>query len=258
MMLAKQNSSIAAYWLSRLFLYRLIPFTFADMDSIKRLCGASTCFLCNQVSDEIFRAIKAKGTQGQIAKGQILFKEGDKADTIYFITEGCIKTHMKWSEDREFILHFNRPGEVLGYRGMGGDLKYPISATALQKSYVCSLSLDSFDRLLDADSAFARKFLNFHINELRDAEKRMRDLALMEVKGRVANTVITLEAQFGCDSLGFIAIELKRQDLAYYAGTVYETFFRMLKQLEEENTLELNGKKIKILDKKLLQAYCAN
>ncbi|MEH6308292.1 Crp/Fnr family transcriptional regulator [Olivibacter sp. CPCC 100613] len=228
------------------------------MDSIKRLCGEPTCFLCNQVSNEVFKAISAKGTQGQIAKGQILFKEGDKTDTIYFITRGCVKTHMRWSGDREFILHFNKAGEVLGYRGMGGDLKYPISATALQKSHICSLSLDSFDRLLDVDPAFARKFLNFHINELRGAEKRMRDLALMEVKGRVANTIITLQEHFGCDALGFIAIEPKRQDLAYYAGTVYETFFRMLKQLEEESAVELKGKKIRILNKDQLLLYCTS
>lgn len=228
------------------------------MDLIKRLCGAPTCFLCNQVSNEVLRRIKAQGTERQVAKGQVLFNEGDKADTICFITEGCIKTHMKWGKDREFILHFNGSGDVLGYRGMGGDLRYPISATALQKSAVCLLRLDSFDRLLDTDHAFARRFLNFHINELRDAEKRMRDLALMEVKGRVANTIITLEEHFGCDSLGFITIELKRQDLAHYAGTVYETFFRMLKQLEEEKAIKLNGKKIQILDSDLLLTYCKN
>lgn len=55
-----------------------------------------------------------------------------------------------------------------------------------------------------------------------------------------------------------IAIQLKRQDMAAYAGTTYETFFRMTAELVTGKAIEINGKRLKILDKSKLESYCDN
>jgi len=80
----------------------------------------------------------------------------------------------------------------------------------------------------------------------------MRNLAHMPVKGRVAQGLIYLEKQFGLKDDGFINIRLSRQDLASFIGTTYETVFRVITELLNEETVAVHDKYIKIIDKEKL------
>jgi CRP-like cAMP-binding protein len=71
----------------------------------------------------------------------------------------------------------------------------------------------------------------------------------MTVKGRIAQALLTMEEKFGCDDDGFINLSISRQDLASFAGTTYETVFRVLSEFVEEKLIKIESKKIKIVDK---------
>jgi len=80
----------------------------------------------------------------------------------------------------------------------------------------------------------------------------MRNLAHMTVKGRVAQALLTLEEKFGNTPAGFLNITITRQDLASFAGTTYETVFRVLNELADDKAIATDGKEIKIIDKAAL------
>jgi CRP-like cAMP-binding protein len=67
--------------------------------------------------------------------------------------------------------------------------------------------------------------------DLQESENKMRNLAHMSVKGRVAQALILLEAQFGPTDDNLINIKLSRQDLASFTGTTYETVFQVINEL---------------------------
>ena len=98
----------------------------------------------------------------------------------------------------------------------------------------------------------------FFASELKESEKRMRNLAHMPVKGRVANALLWLRSKFGTNKEGYININLSRQDLASYIGATYETVFRIISELEEENTIGLDGKNIYIRNEKGLLHHGKN
>jgi CRP/FNR family transcriptional regulator len=89
----------------------------------------------------------------------------------------------------------------------------------------------------------------FFAEELKVSEKKMRNLAHMPVKGRVAQALLTLAEKFGINPDGLIDLTLSRQDLASYTGATYETVFRVLNELVEAGLVKLSGKHISILDK---------
>ena len=76
----------------------------------------------------------------------------------------------------------------------------------------------------------------------------MRNLAHMSVKGRVANAFIRLKDKFGLAESGCINMNISRQDIASFAGTTYETVFRVMNEFSENNIIESDGKNIKIND----------
>lgn len=88
----------------------------------------------------------------------------------------------------------------------------------------------------------------FFAEELQISERKMRNLAHMSVKGRVAQALMTLKERFGVTTEGFIDIVLSRQDLASFAGTTYETVFRIINDLTLDKIITISGKSILITD----------
>jgi CRP/FNR family transcriptional regulator len=81
----------------------------------------------------------------------------------------------------------------------------------------------------------------------------MRNLAHMTVKGRIAYGLLRLKERFGESGEGLLNISLTRQDLASYAGTTYETAFRVMTELTKENAIAFVDKEIRIVDEDALR-----
>lgn len=186
----------------------------------------------------------------KLKKGDILFKEGEPVTGVYFVYSGSVKVYKKWDEEKELIIRFAKDGAMLGHRGLGNNLVYPISAAALEPSVVCFIDAKLFEATLKTNSVFNAQLIHFLVQELCESEKKMRNLAHMPVKGRVAEALLHLKDLFGEDEKGFINIDLSRQDLASFAGATYETVFRMINELVKEKLISLSGKSIAITNKK--------
>jgi CRP-like cAMP-binding protein len=216
------------------------------------LCDENTCFMCKNCLKEWHPAISARKINRKINKGEIIFREGDPIEGIYFVYSGKVKVYKMWDNEKELIMRFAEKGSIFGHRGIGKELRYPISASALEPSVICYVDMAFFESTLRVNTEFTFQLINFFAFELRRSEQRMRDLAHMPVKGRVADALIKLKDQFGVNESGFINIRLSRQDLASYAGATYESVFRMINELVNEKMIAVSGKDIAIIDPEAL------
>jgi len=224
------------------------------MKESKKHCDLKSCTLCKFCLKEWLPAIDANRKNFEVKKGEVIFKEGDPVTGIYFVYNGTVKVHKKWGDDKELIVRFAKKGDIAGHRGLGKEMFYPVSATALEPSTVCFIELNFFLSSLKINSEFLFQLMMFFAEELKVSERNMRNLAHMQVKGRVAIALLTLKEKFGINDKGCIDIRLSRQDLASYAGTTYETVFRVMNEFVEENNISVNGKDIRVLDaNKLLE-----
>ena len=211
-----------------------------------------TCFLCVNCLPEWIPAIKANKKNIRFKKGDRIITEGEPMQGMYFVNEGIVKVHKQWGSEKELIIRFAKSGDIFGHRGLGKQLIYPISATALEPVTACYFSNEFFTSSLKVNTDFTYKLLLFYAAELQESEKRMRNLAHMQVKGRVANALLQLEEKFGVQEDGSIQLNISRQDLASYVGTTYETVFRILSDFAKENAIETPAKAIKIINKEFL------
>ena len=223
------------------------------MKPSKIACDLKSCFLCKLCLKEWLPAVAGARKNFAVKRGDIIFNEGDPVMGVYFVYSGNVKVHKKWG-DKELIIRFVKNGAILGHRGLGSDLQYPVTATALEPGLVCFFELDFFTATLKVNHELTYQLLQFFADELQVSERKMRNLAHMSVKGRIGQALINLGKQFGFTAAGFIDIELSRQDLASYIGATYETLFRVINELAQNGTIEVSGKQFKILDpEKLLQ-----
>jgi CRP/FNR family transcriptional regulator len=209
-------------------------------------CDLSSCFLCKHCLRDWKELIAIKKKTLHFKKGSLIFKEGSPVEGMFFITSGSVKVHKQWGEQRELIVHFAKAGDVLGHRGLGGNQLFPVSATSLEDLKVCYIPNAFLEATLQTNPAFTYRLMQVYANELQKAEKRMHDLALMEVKGRVAQALLDIANLFGTDPEQYINISISRQDIASYAGTTYETVFKLFTSFVAEDIITSTGKRIKI------------
>ncbi|WP_235938357.1 Crp/Fnr family transcriptional regulator [Chitinophaga solisilvae] len=182
-------------------------------------------------------------------KGETLFREGSPATGIYFLYDGKVKVHKQWGEDKDLIVRFARTGDILGHRGLGGNQRvYPVSATALEDSTACYIDISFFEASLKVNPALTYKLMQFYADELQEAEKRMRNLVHMEVKSRLAEALLEISRVYNNKQF-----TISRQDLASFAGTTYETIYRIIQDFTQQQLITTEGKTITILNEKKLR-----
>lgn len=223
----------------------------------KHNCDLSSCLLCSGCLKEWHPAIASHKKTIHVKKGTVIFKEGDPVEGIFFLYTGKVKVHKKWGGGKELIVRIAGNGSIFGHRGLGKSNFYPISATALEPVTYCYIDLGFFMATLKTNHDFTLQLLMFYAEELQESERNMRNLAHMNVKGRLAQALLMLHEKFGANSAGNIDIALSRQDLASMAGTTYETVFRVLAEMTQEGILAVSNKDISILDKEKLQLLTA-
>ncbi|WP_343688239.1 Crp/Fnr family transcriptional regulator [Chitinophaga sp.] len=218
-------------------------------------CDNATCMFCRLCVPEWKPAIQAHKQTYAVKKGGLLFKEGDPVQGIFFLYSGSVKVHKHWGEEKELIVRFARKGDIVGHRGVGNTQFYPVSATALEPVEVCFIPLGFFQATLKVNHDFLYAMMLFYATELQESEQKMRNLVNMPVKGRIAYALLLLSEKFGQDEEGNIDLILSRQDLASYTGTTYETAFRTMSDLIQEQAIAVSGKSIAVTDTAKLQAY---
>jgi len=221
------------------------------MKKSKTSCDLKSCFFCKLCLPEWRTVIDVQRQTYHVGKNELLFNEGDKAAGIYFVVEGSVKVHKKWGE-KELIVRFAKKGDIVGHRALGDDISFPVSATAMEPSVVCFIPIEFFMSSLKVNHELLLELMLFFAEELKVSERKMRNLAHMPVKGRVALALLTMQEKFGTDVDSFINLVFTKQDLASYSGATYESVFKVLNDLSDEGLIKTSGKKIGVVDKKKL------
>ena len=225
------------------------------MNKTKNSCDVKSCFLCQGCVPDWLQLVAIHKKNFSFKKGENIFTEGQPIEGIYFLYQGKVKVHKQWGQEKELIIRFAMDGDIVGHRGFGSNTTYPVSATALEPTIICFIDLDFFLSTLKMNPELTYKLMLFYARELQGAEHRMRNLVHMDMKGRIADSLLILKNQFGVDEEGNIDIVISRQDLASFAGTSYESIFRIMNELVNDGIIEAREKKIKITNEPQLQAY---
>jgi len=90
-------------------------------------------------------------------------------------------------------------------------------------------------------------------HELAEANSYITDIAQKTVRERVAEVLISLVRDFGLDEQKYLRISLTREELANIVGTATESVIRLLSEFKSDRLIELNGRKIRIIDQKGLE-----
>lgn len=228
---------------------------------MKRKCEKCThykCFINKYCSPEWKPLITYYKTSSDYKAGEAIFNQGDNVEGIYQIYSGKIKVVSDHNTPNERIVRLAKSEELLGHRGIGGRMKYPVSAIALEDSQVTFIPIDIFNKTVKANPEFSFNLLMFFADEFKKSEMRMKIMSSMLAKEKVAMAILNIVNAFGFDENDpqLLAYTPTRKEIAAIAGTTYETVIRELSRLERSEIIIQVGKSIKVKNLEYLKSLC--
>lgn len=207
--------------------------------------------LCAQLNDQEFHAIEQIVSVRSVAKNEILFFQGDPATGFFVLLSGKVRVYKASPEGKEYTLHLIAPGQMFAEAAIFQGDYFPANCAALENSTVAFFPKEQFVRLIKESPDISLKMIGGLARFVREFNQMVEDLSLKEISARLADYILAEQGRGKSDS--FI-MDITKSELAHKLGTISATLSRNLRKLKEIGVIEVDGRKITILDPERLQA----
>jgi CRP/FNR family transcriptional regulator, polysaccharide utilization system transcription regulator len=216
-------------------------------------CSLETGSLFKYLNREEVDMINFEKEFRQFRRGDILYKEGSRISGFYCIHSGIIKVFKTGLDGKEQIIRFAKSGDIIAYRSVLSNEVACTSARVIEDCQVCFIPSEILISLIKSNSSYALEILKLACHELGEANSFITDIAQKTVRERLAEILLLLLNDFGLDEHNYLQISLTREELANIVGTATESVIRLLSEFKTDKLVELNGRRIRILNKKGLE-----
>jgi CRP-like cAMP-binding protein len=169
-------------------------------------------------------------------RGEIIVEQGRKSDALFILLSGRARVVTSDSRGREVILAVFEPGDYLGEMSLIDNEPHSATVRAEVQTDVLVLGRSEFSACLPDASSLSYAILRGLVARLRNADRQIESLALLDVYGRVARALLDMAEDE--EGVRIIRSKVSRQDLAKVVGASREMVSRVMKDLEERGLIE--------------------
>ena len=187
--------------------------------------------------------LTAIARQEKFSKNAEIMAEGDQTSGLYILLSGKVKVMLRNDEGKEIILAILNPPEYFGEMALLDEAPRSAGIVAMAPTAVLIIAKQEFKLWLQRQPDMAFVIIKTLAQRLREADRKIGDLALMDVYGRVARALISLAKE---DEQGRMVVSdnLSQQSLADMVGASREMVSRTLKDLAQVGHIWFDGKDI--------------
>jgi CRP/FNR family transcriptional regulator len=183
-------------------------------------------------------------------KSNVLFSTGHVFDAIYVLRSGSAKSSIIANSGHEQISSFYFPGDLIGLDGFSNGF-HAQSIRFLETSSVCRIGLGELDNAMASSAHIRHNMLQSMSHALNEEDKFLLSLNHMNSAQRLGSFMLDLSSRFEQRGLSGTVFNLSmtRVDIANYLGMAIETVSRLLTQLQNERIIEVQKRKVSIVDR---------
>lgn len=170
-------------------------------------------------------------------RGEVIVEQGEKSNTLFIILTGRVRVVTSDKRGREVILATLQPGDYIGEMSLIDNEPHSATVRAEVQTDVLMLGRLEFARCLPENTSMAYAVMKGLVQRLRQADRKIESLALMDVYGRVARVLLE-SASPGENGHLVIREKISRQDIAKMVGASREMVSRVMKDIEERGFVE--------------------
>ena len=216
-------------------------------------CALETGAIFKHLTPEEVDLINFEKDFRKYKRGEVLYHEGNRISGFYCIHSGIIKVFKTGFDGKEQIIRFAKGGEIIAYRSVLSNEVACTSAKVIEDTEVCFIPSEILTTFIKTNPAYALELLKLACHELGEANSFITDIAQKTVRERLAEILLLLVNDFGIDEHNYLMISLTREELANIVGTATESVIRLLSEFKSDRLVELEGRKIRIINRKGLE-----
>lgn len=190
------------------------------------------------------------------SKGNVIFHEGDEGNQIFFIRIGMVSIYTSNKAKRITLAYLDK-GEYFGEMAlMQPGLLRSATAEAMTTVKAYALHRADFQQLVEKERNVSFLLLNYTMERLRKANQQIHDLTFLNVQHRIIRRLIDLCKEFGrpnADDTYKLTVKITHQQLADTVGAARETVSKVLIDLQDQQLIIFENKKLIILQLKQLE-----
>jgi CRP-like cAMP-binding protein len=201
-----------------------------NLDLIRRVPLFS--LLTNDQAQSIADAVVKR----RFRRGELVVEQGRKSNALFILLNGRARVLTADARGREVILAVLESGDYVGEMSLIDNEPHSATVRCEVQTDMLILGRADFQRCLPENSTLSYAILRGLVRRLRHADRQIESLALLDVYGRVARTL--LEMAEDVNGVKIIRHKVSRQDMAKVVGASREMVSRVMKDLEERGVIE--------------------
>lgn len=200
--------------------------------------------------DEDIEAISNLAATRTYPKNTIIISEGDDSDSLYVVLSGKVKVFLSDDDGREIIINILGEGEYFGELALLDDAPRSASVMTSEECKLAVISKPAFEECLFKNPQLALRVIKELSKRMRSLTQNVKSLALMDVYGRVARTLLDMAEPMETNKeLLVVRQKLTQRDIASMVGASREMVSRILKDLTTGGYITIQNKTITINEK---------
>jgi CRP/FNR family cyclic AMP-dependent transcriptional regulator len=180
-------------------------------------------------------------------RGSVIVRAGDETDSLYIILSGRVKVLIPDDQGREVILTMMGPHEFFGEMGLLDNQPRSASVEAIEPCEMLRITRSGFMSFLQGNFELAMLIIRNLVKRLRDADRKIESLALIDVYGRVARLLIDMAEEI--NGQWIVQRPPPKQEIARMIGASREMVSRVMKDLQDKGLIRAERRKITLLDR---------
>jgi CRP-like cAMP-binding protein len=193
--------------------------------------------LFSMLTAEQARSVADGVVKRRYRRGEIVVEQGKKSNALFILLNGRARVLTSDSRGREVILAVLEAGDYVGEMSLIDNQSHSATVRCEVQSDMLILGRPEFARCLPENSSLSYAIMRGLVSRLRSADRQIESLALLDVYGRVARTLLDM-AEDDADGQKIIRGKVSRQDMAKIVGASREMVSRVMKDLEERGVIE--------------------
>jgi CRP/FNR family transcriptional regulator, cyclic AMP receptor protein len=185
--------------------------------------------------------VGASGTVVEFVKKQVIFSQGDPADSVMYVQTGTVKFTVASESGKEAVVAIFGSGEFFGEGSMAGQKARMGTATAVVPTTVLIIEKDEMTRVLHTEHALSDRFISHILARNIRVEADLVDQLFNSTEKRLARTLLLL-ARYGEEGQSEkILQKVSQETLAEMIGTTRSRVNMFMNKFRKMGFIEYNG-----------------
>jgi CRP-like cAMP-binding protein len=215
-----------------------------------RSCASSV------LNEEQLELLSHNCYESNVKKGEVILRAGALTSHIIYLKSGYVKEFVTGSNNKSKIIQIIKHHSYLGLHSLFGDKVNHYSYTALADLKICYIDVNVFKQFIKEKGGFAQEILVYVCKESLNNYFHFINQSHKRINGRFADVLLYFsENIFYSPEFNIL---LSRQELADLMGISRENTIRVLTKFKEDGIININGRKIEILNMDMLKMISKN